>query len=133
MTHDDADRRFIWLFLLVAFGWAWAFWVPLALHETGVIALPEALHRRFADSSPAAWGPLIGALLVTALRGGRSGLRALFASLTRVRFSLWWYLAALGLIPAIVGMAQIIAALAGETPAPSETLQNPVSIPLAFA
>lgn len=132
MKRETADRRFIWLLLLVAFGWAWAFWVPLALHENQLIGLPETVYRRFADSSPAAWGRLIGALMMALLQGGMAGHRALFASLTLARFSPRWYLAALFLIPAKVTTTCAAPTMAGVTAGPSEALQNLAGIPIAF-
>jgi membrane protease YdiL (CAAX protease family) len=84
------------------------------------------------DGKPAAWGPLIAAVIVSARSAGLEGARKLFASMIKVRFSPKWYLAAVLLIPAIVGAAQEIAIVLGATVPTSEALANPIMIPIAF-
>ena len=76
--------RHIALFLAVTFGWSWAFWALPVLDHNGV-ALPEALDRLARQGSPAAWGPLIGAVAVALARGGTSGVRALARRAGQIR------------------------------------------------
>lgn len=128
---SNLTARFPWLFFLIAFGWAWAFWVPVALAENGAITLSGPLATLIAEGRPAAWGPLIAAFVVAGL-DGRGAISDLARSMFKVRFAWPLYLAALCLIPAIVGGAQLIAWLAGEAIPPSEALANPISIPIAF-
>lgn len=124
-------RRFPWLFFLIAFGWSWAFWGPVALADNGVIALAGPLAALIAEGRPGGWGPLVAAIVVAALHG-RGALGDLARSMVKARFPLPLYLAALALIPAIVGAAQGVAWLAGEEIPASEALANPVSLPIAF-
>jgi hypothetical protein len=65
----------VWLFYLLAFGWTWLFWVPVALAEQGIITLPENLPGFLAEGNPAAWGPLLASLLLTALNKGWAGIK----------------------------------------------------------
>ncbi|MCB9992137.1 MAG: CPBP family intramembrane metalloprotease [Hyphomicrobiaceae bacterium] len=120
------------LYFAVAFGWAWAFWVPEALREMGMIEIPEALTAIHAGGQPAAWGPLIAAIIVALVYQRGPGLRELLSSIIRVRFSPWYYLVAVALLPAIVGMAQLVAIIAGETVPPSPAFAEPISIPISF-
>ena len=59
-------------------------------------------------------------------------MQGLFAGVVRVRLRVWWYRAAIALIPGIVGSAQLIAWAAGETIPVSEAFLNPISMPIAF-
>lgn len=133
MKNEHLKPGFTWVFLLVAFGWTWTFWGTIALHENQLITLPASVEPLLMGGAPAAWGPLIGAVLVALLSGGRARLRGLVSSLTRVRFPVRWYLPTLLLLPAIVGGAQIIATQMGTDMPVSEAFRNPVSIPIAFA
>lgn len=119
-------------FLVIAFAWAWAFWWPVALEQRGVITLPDILRAVLLDGAPAAWGPLIAAVVVAGKRSGLGGVGSLFKQMLRFRFPLQWYLVALLLIPAIVGAATAIAYLSSDTPPISEGLSNPISLPIAF-
>ena len=120
------------LYFAVAFGWAWAFWVPEALRQMGVIEIPEPLVGLHAEGQPAAWGPLIAAVIVALVYGRSQGLREPLSSLIRVRFSPWYYLVAIVLLPAIVGLAQLAAVIAGENVPPSPAFAEPISIPVSF-
>lgn len=132
MAQTGRTPRFPWLFFLIAYGWSWAFWGPVAIAENELIELPASMQWMLTDTRPAGWGPLIAAAIV-ALRGeGFDGLRGLIASMVRVRFPARWYVAALFLIPAIVGGAQLIAWLAGDEIPVSEAFENPISVPIAF-
>ena len=126
------NSGFPYLFYILAFGWTWAFWGPVALAENGYLALSPLVAAFLMDGSPAAWGPLIAAVIVAIKREGRAGLRGLLASMIRVRFKTRWYLVALLLLPAIVGGAQLIAWGLGEDVPMSEAFANPISIPFAF-
>ncbi len=132
MTLTGKEARFPWLFFAIAFGWAWAFWVPVALRDSGVVELPNQIEKLVAGGSFAAWGPLIGAIIAALASGGAGGVKDLLKSMVRVRFAAIWYLVALALIPAILGGSQLIASFAGEEIPASEAFANPISIPFAF-
>lgn len=132
MGNDKTEFGVLWAFFAIAFGWTWAFWVPIALEANDVIQIPSGLSAIVMDGEPAAWGPLIAAVIVAIRSAGLGGAKRLFASMVRMRFPLKWYLAALLLIPAIVSAAQAIALAAGETVSASDALANPISIPITF-
>lgn len=132
MQRNTSDDHALALFLAIAFGWAWFFWVPVALEDIGVIIMPDWFAAIVAGGQPAAWGPLIGAIVVALLRNGFTGLRDLGARMVRVRFSPKFYLVAIGLLPVIVGLAQLAATLLGEDIPPSVAFDQPVGIPIAF-
>ncbi|RYG91860.1 CPBP family intramembrane metalloprotease [Loktanella sp. IMCC34160] len=130
-NHGSGLSRII-LFYAIAFGFSWAFWGPAALLAQGVITLPDAARGFLSGSTPAAWGPLIAALVVTWAYQGSAGLRSLLSRLVRLRFSAAWYLVALGLLPAIIGLAGLVATALGDAPPPSPALDAPATLPFAF-
>jgi hypothetical protein len=101
----------------------------VALSENGIIEIPYGVAWLIADGKPAAWGPLIAAVYIAFCK---CVMRDLLNSMIRVKSSLRWYLAALLLIPAIVGGAQMIAQFLGAELPVSEALQNPLTLPIAF-
>ncbi|MGB9632237.1 MAG: hypothetical protein ACPL8I_02810 [Chloroflexaceae bacterium] len=109
-------KRRLWLFFLVAFGWSWLFWVPAALVARGVAAPPALAGFLQGPFNPAAWGPLIAALLVTFLEEGRAGVTNLLRRGMSVRFGPPWYLVILLLFPALIGGALLLAVLTGDPP-----------------
>lgn len=113
--EQDSSFRDVALYFAIAFGFAWAFWVPQALDAQGVVSLPPGLRDALSgEGNPAAWGPLVAALVVTALRDGREGLRALLRRVVAVRFGWRWYLLILASFPVLLGLPLVLAALAGE-------------------
>ena len=132
MHSYRSDIGFLLLFFAVAYGWAWAFWVPVALEVNGLVEIPDTFAWIIAGGQPAAWGPLIAAVLVALLQNRWAGLRNLFKSMVRGKFSLFWYLVAILLLPTVVGAAQLIAWLMGEPIPASPAFAQPISIPIAF-
>lgn len=130
---SSVDRRpSLILFYLVAFGFAWAFWVPLALHEAGRMTLPPGAYDFLNTSNPAAWGPLIGAFVAAFVAKGWAGIADLWARLIRVKFGAVWYLVALTLLPGILFLAGLVSEWQGQALPASEAFANPISIPIAF-
>lgn len=77
-------------FFVLACAISWAYWIPL------VVWAPEATHF------PGLLGPMLAAVVLTALLDGGVGLRALSARAVRWRVPLRWYAAALA--PVVVGV-----------------------------
>lgn len=109
-------RHPVFAFIVGAYGLSWALWVPLALSgagrslgSTGLIVL-------------GGFGPLLAAVAIERLRGGRSGLRAWVTARFRWRCRPVWYGWALFLPPlmaaATLGIGQLFGtvALAPERP-----------------
>ena len=77
----------VWLFFVIAFGFSWLFWVPLALAEQGLLSLPEGLYQFLSgENNPAAWGPFVAAFLMTAIYEGWSGVKDLIKRGLQVKF-----------------------------------------------
>lgn len=133
-TNDKVQTKnhSVWLFFLLAFGLTWLFWAPLALHEQALITLPAGIYEHLDGSNPGAWGPLVATLILTYLNAGWSGIKELLRQATRVRFGIIWYMIALLLFPLILGGAQFITELMGETVPPSLAFAEPLSIPISF-
>ena len=68
-TSQTRKNHSVWLFYLLAFGWTWLFWGALALHEQGLVTLPDGLYRFLDGPNPGAWGPLLAALLLKNQKG----------------------------------------------------------------
>ncbi len=120
------------LFYVIAFAFAWAFWMPLALAESGYLTLPTSLYTYLSENNPGAWGPLIAAIVTALIASGWTGLRDLFRRMTRVKFGLRWYVISLALIPAIIWLSGWIAQLRGAELPVSEVFENPIAIPVSF-
>ncbi|HKY99580.1 MAG TPA: type II CAAX endopeptidase family protein [Rhabdochlamydiaceae bacterium] len=126
------EKRKVWLFILVAFGWSWLFWIPVALIARG-LSVPAGLES-FLNSpfNPAAWGPLIAALLVIFLEEGKDGVKKLLKRGLDFRFGRAWYLVVFLLFPVLIGGALLLAVLTGEPTPELTALANPITIPIAF-
>jgi hypothetical protein len=108
----------LFTFVLVTYGWSWLFWIPQALVVQGA-QFPSGL-ANFLNSplNPAAWGPLVGALVATLVFEGWPGLKDLLRRGLRVRFGWLWYLAAWLLFPLLIGGAALLGRLTSSAPWP---------------
>jgi len=80
-----AQRHPLPLFFLLAFAASWAVMVPLALSAQNILPpLPYALHYL------SAYGPMLAALMVTALAEGRDGLRELAGRMLQWQVGSFW-------------------------------------------
>jgi len=76
-------------FFVLAFGFAWIFWVPVAVASAlGDFRLPNPVYAL----SLSACAPTFAAIFVTAVIQGPTGIRALWRRVVAWRFSLRWYL-----------------------------------------
>ncbi|TYB82496.1 CPBP family intramembrane glutamic endopeptidase [Maritimibacter fusiformis] len=123
--------RHIALFLLVTFGWSWGFWSIPMLDHRGV-HLSDTLIRLTRGGTPAAWGPLVGALVVASVRGGFSGVWSLARRAGRLRIGWRWYAVVFLTFPVLVGGSAVIASLAGVPAFGGEVWTQPIAIPVAF-
>ena len=80
-------RHSVISYFIIAYAVSWSFGIPLALFQQGMISvqIPMWLHYF------AALGPLTGALIVTFLTKGRSGLRNLVAGIFKWRVDVRYY------------------------------------------
>jgi hypothetical protein len=78
-------------FTVLAYGFSWAWWIPLALDGTAI---------DFGQAAPryviGLVGPLVAALVVTAATDGGTAVRSLVARMVRWRVAPRWYLISVG-------------------------------------
>ena len=93
------------VFVLIAFGFSWLFWIPEALIAQGWAA-PEFV-QNFVDLNLGAWGPLVGALVTTLISEGSAGLKKMLKSAINFRLDKWWLvgLLILAMLVNILGQA----------------------------
>ncbi len=100
------------VYILVAFGFSWALWVPEALVTQGI--LPEAVQTNFGWLfSYAAWGPLVGAFAAAWYNLRLAGVKDLLQRAVSVRHGAAWYALALFLFPLLIGGALWLSSLGG--------------------
>jgi membrane protease YdiL (CAAX protease family) len=119
-TRSDDDKHLppgTVAFLVAALGITWVLQLPAVLARCGLIAGPA--ERFMLPVGLGGFGPLIAAVLVSRVYGGRAGVRALFRPLRIWRVSVWWYPVALGLFAAVyvAGMG-VYALFAGKVAGP---------------
>ncbi len=113
--------------------WTWGFWSVPVVVGGNPWATPNVAFIYVGGA-----GPLLGGLIFTCARGGRSGLRELGVRLVDLRrIGPVWWLAVIGLIPLIEAAAAVIAAQVAAAPADvftplTENLANPAAF-LALA
>src|SRR5512143_1569889 len=85
--RETLRRHRVACFLVVTYAVTWGAWIPMAIagREVGVGLSPTYLLGLL--------GPLIGAVVTTAITGGRDGLRELGTRMIRVRAGRWWFVA----------------------------------------
>ena len=90
----DRTASNLLLFILIAFGFSWAIWIPAGLFLNEAVLLPFTLLGGF--------GPFIAAIIVIRLREGKESLRAWLRQTFRLRIHILWYLAGGLLIPFMI-------------------------------
>ncbi len=74
MAQDSGIARSVWPFFALAYAFSWLFWVPSALATNG-LPVPAGVARFLTSPlNPAAFGPLVAALLLTLLQEGGQGV-----------------------------------------------------------
>lgn len=91
-------------FYLLAFLISWGYWVPNAVSGGDLTHAPGLM------------GPMIAALVITGLTGGRAGLRDLAARMTRWRVPVRWYVAAVAPLAVAVGVTATLVVAGAEFP-----------------
>lgn len=93
--HTSAQRlvrtHLLLTFLLLAYALSWACWLPVAV-SGGIVRPGQGIPTHF----PGLLGPMLAAIIVTALTEGRVGLQDLLARMARWRVGWRWWLLAIG-------------------------------------
>jgi hypothetical protein len=98
-TSSPSERgrdRHVLAFLVLAFGWTWAFWVPEALVAEGVLDTIPAL------PGLGPFGPTVAGFALVAYADGFGGVRRLLARAVQVDYPKRWLVVALALPPVVV-------------------------------
>ena len=121
----------VWVFLLIAYGFSWLFWIPDALVAQNIWNAPESIRSFLAGPfNPGPWGPLVAALVVTFMYQGADGVKTLLKRGLKWRLGVWWWVVLL-LFPVLIGGSLLLAIALGD-PAPEfVALQQPISLPIA--
>lgn len=125
-------RGNVWLFVLVAYGFSWLFWIPEALDAQGMWIAPRALQTLFASSfNPGPWGPLVAALAVTLIVEGGAGTKTLLKRGIMVHLGKWWWIILLT-FPVLVGGSLALSMVFGAPIPESAALAQPIALPIAL-
>ncbi len=90
-TQDGGVGRRLWgrpeiAYVLLAYAWSWAWWLPLA--ATGTVTRAG---QGWPTHLPGLMGPALAAVVVTVVTGGRAGGRDLLERVVRFRVGWRWY------------------------------------------
>ena len=97
-------------FLVITFGWAWVFYIAAAIIIAGN---PDRMSWLVLFQTPGAAAPLVAGLVVRYARGGNKMVREGWQQY-RWQRPTWQYVLAVGLLPAIAGLAALFSGNVGE-------------------
>ncbi|MFF7900222.1 CPBP family intramembrane glutamic endopeptidase [Streptomyces sp. NPDC007920] len=106
-------RPLVWFFSL-AFLMSWMAWTPYVLSDSGLgvlgFSFPVVLGTtQLVGVLPGAYlGPIVSALVVTAVAGGRPGLRSWVGRITKWRVGWRWYAGIVVAVPAVLTLATTV-------------------------
>lgn len=129
---QKSENNSLFLFFLIAYAFSWLFWIPEALASHGM-ALPTAVTGFLSSPfNPAAFGPLVSALLLTLVNDGWKGVLALLKRGVDFRFKKIW-LFPIFLLPLVIFAGSIlVSVLFGATPLDISVLTNPMVAIVGF-
>jgi len=123
---DPIRRHPIMSYVVLATALSWAVWIPMALR--GEIVTRGGPISHFAGLL----GPLLAAVMVTAIVDGRAGLLAFGRRLARWRVPVRWYVMAALPLAMMLGALALIAMTGGELPPPGAFVEYSGLPELAF-
>mgnify|MGYP002640011637 CR=1 FL=1 len=118
------------VFVLIAYGFSWLFWIPEALIANNLWVAPEGVKNILALNL-AAWGPLVGAIVTTFIYQKGAGVKELIKRGFMMRIGKWWWIALL-IFPVLIGGSLAISVLFGYPLPRFEALAEPFALPIAF-
>ena len=104
--NNGFEIRNLILFFVIAIGFSWIFWIPRIFYPPGSSPFIDFLYSPF---NPAAWGPLIAALLLTYLNKGPENIKDLLKRGIDLSFKKKWLIPIFLLFPVITLIALVIA------------------------
>ena len=122
----------VWVFMLIAFGFSWLFWVPEALIAQNTWDAPGVVRNFLVGPvNLGAWGPLFAAIVTAFLYQGRSGVADLLKRGIMFRLGKWWWVILLT-FPILIGGSLVLSILFGG-PAPEfVALAQPIILPVVL-
>ena len=122
----------VWVFVLVAFGFSWLFWIPSALIAQGIWQAPEGL-KNYLDGpfNLGPWGPLFAAVIVTFMYQGSAGVKTLLKRGLTTRLGKWWWVILL-IFPVLIGGSLFLGIALGNPVPDFPALVQPIALPIAF-
>jgi membrane protease YdiL (CAAX protease family) len=128
-----STRRLPWLYLVLAYGLAWLFWIPVALTGRDYQAYPLLLLGMLMG----VFGPGLAAIILTYAKEGREGRRDFWRrafDLRRIRPR--WYVLIVVLWPALhlvgIAVSRLFGAPMPDPPLLRELAAQPVAIPVVL-
>ena len=123
---NTSRPKFPWLYLLLAYGLTWLFWIPIALTRQDYQESPLLLALMFLG----VFGPGIAGIILTYREHGREGGRDFWRRVFDFRrIKLWWYVLILLLFPALHLAAIAINSWLGGSPPQFAFVKEAVSMP----
>ena len=113
--HAKSESRNLCLFFLVAFAFTWFFWIFEVLALQGLLGSSIIVDFLLSQYNPAAWGPLVSAVLLTWWNEGRTEVIRLLKRALDYRFGKVWWIPILLIFPMIYGIALLLAILGGDS------------------
>lgn len=125
MIEKTDTKKNVLLYFVFAYGFSWLFWISQALEAQGV-SIPLGFSRFLASPlCPAAFGPLVAALVLTLINDGWKGIVALLKRGISLRFNKVWLFPAL-LLPLVIFAGSIFMEIwTGTTELDLSVISNP--------
>jgi membrane protease YdiL (CAAX protease family) len=115
-------RWFPWDYLIVTFGFSWLCWLPGVLGVQRILGLPIPTEAFLLFGI---FGPLVGAIVAIARRGGWAAIRRFLGRVLDVRIGVAWWLVILAGPLFLSALAWLGAGLLGGETAELEVVQKP--------
>ena len=129
-AENIASRpKFPWLFLLLAYGWTWLFWIPISLTRQDYQESPVLLALMFLG----VFGPGVAGIILTYREGGKAGGRDFWQRVYDFRLIRpLWYALILLLFPALHFISIAINNGLGGAPPKFEFVKERMSQPIGI-
>ncbi len=122
----------VWVFMFVAFGFSWLFWIPDALIAQDIWQAPEGLKNFLAGPfNLGPWGPSFAAIAVTFMYQRFTGVKELLKRGLKIRLGKWWWVILL-LFPVLIGGSLLLANVLGNPLPEFPALAQPITLPIVL-